>query len=162
MDQQRLQVAQVLSTPDQGRYSAKEPPTVPNLKLFDADGRPHEGSAGGVHFSIDYRADGRTVNTFDDGTVIQYDSGGRVTRQETPDGTVYSRFDSQGRPTAGSTPDDVGTVRPVSPSITRPTAAPSFVIPTARPPRSIPRVGLSSRRVPTVPSIPTLTQADDR
>ncbi|MDQ0369985.1 hypothetical protein [Catenuloplanes indicus] len=79
------------------------------LEAFDADGRPHEGStSSGVHFDIEYRADGRTVHSFDDGTVVQYDQGGRVTRQETPDGTVYSRFDSQGRPTAGTAPDRDG------------------------------------------------------
>jgi YD repeat-containing protein len=75
------------------------------LESFDSFGRPHEGIQNHAHYRIDYGANGRVVNTFDDGTVIEYDAAGRITREETPDGTVYDNFDDQGRAIGGSSPD---------------------------------------------------------
>ncbi|MFY1672107.1 hypothetical protein ACN27G_19400 [Plantactinospora sp. WMMB334] len=68
---------------------------------FDSLGRPHEGTTGGLHFAISYRADGSTVTSYDDGSSTEHDASGSIVRQTTADGVEYAAFDSLGRPQSG-------------------------------------------------------------
>ncbi|MFG1610434.1 hypothetical protein, partial [Actinoplanes sp. NPDC049265] len=48
------------------------------------------------------------TETLPDGSKVEYDSAGKVTRQVTPDGTVFDRFDGDGRPAHATVPASNG------------------------------------------------------
>ncbi|WP_422747573.1 RHS repeat domain-containing protein [Micromonospora sp. WMMD1219] len=77
---------------------------------FDGEGRPTQGTTPGVDgqpaqdVTISYGGDGSSTWTYGDGTRVQRDVDGDITRQVTADGAVFDRFDGEGRPTHGTTP----------------------------------------------------------
>ncbi|MEU4398204.1 RHS repeat domain-containing protein, partial [Micromonospora orduensis] len=77
---------------------------------FTADGRPTHGSVPGVDgqspqaVDISYGGDGSSTWTYADGTRVDRDAAGDITREITSDGASFDRFTADGRPTHGSVP----------------------------------------------------------
>lgn len=98
-----------VETDSGGHVVRQVTPDGTTFTSFDGTGRPTAGVlAGGGGFTIRYDARGDAIQTFDDGTVVQTDPNGRVIREVTPDGTVFTSFDGSGRPTAGTSASGQG------------------------------------------------------
>ncbi|MFG1893040.1 hypothetical protein ACGFIP_03305, partial [Micromonospora zamorensis] len=81
---------------------------LPDGTVFDgftADGKPTHGTLpGNQDVSITYGGDGSSTWTYADGTSVDRNAAGDVTRQVTADGASFDGFTSDGRPTHGTVP----------------------------------------------------------
>ncbi|MET7704710.1 hypothetical protein, partial [Micromonospora sp. NPDC005413] len=81
---------------------------------FTADGRPTHGSVPGADgqpaqaVDITYGGDGSSSWTYADGTRVERDAAGDLTREVTSDGALFDRFTADGRPTHGTVPGQDG------------------------------------------------------
>ncbi|MEO3770653.1 hypothetical protein [Micromonospora sp. B9E7] len=76
---------------------------------FDSQNRPtHASVPGSGDVTISYAANGGSTWSFDNGTRVERDAAGTITRETTSDGIVFDRFDSSGRPIHGSVPGGDG------------------------------------------------------
>ncbi|MBQ1040883.1 hypothetical protein, partial [Micromonospora sp. C81] len=77
---------------------------------FTADGRPTHGTVPGADgqpaqdVSIAYGGDGSSTWSYADGTSVDRNAAGDVTRQVTADGALFDGFTADGRPTHGTLP----------------------------------------------------------
>ncbi|WP_328373193.1 hypothetical protein [Micromonospora zamorensis] len=81
---------------------------------FDGDGKPTHGTVPGTDgqpaqdVSIAYGADGSSTWTYADGTKVDRDAAGDVTREVSADGATFDRFNADGKPTHGTVPGSDG------------------------------------------------------
>ncbi|SCG57366.1 beta strand repeat-containing protein [Micromonospora zamorensis] len=81
---------------------------------FTADGRPTHGTVPGADgrpaqdVSIAYGGDGSSTWTYADGTTVDRNAAGDVTREVTADGVTFDRFTPEGKPTHGTVPGSDG------------------------------------------------------
>ncbi|MFC8297382.1 hypothetical protein [Micromonospora orduensis] len=81
---------------------------------FTADGRPTHGTVPGTDgqppqsVDITYGGDGSSTWTYADGTKVDRDAAGDITREITSDGASFDRFTADGRPTHGTVPGTDG------------------------------------------------------
>ncbi|NGM15658.1 hypothetical protein [Verrucosispora sioxanthis] len=81
--------------------------TTADGAVFDAfttDGRPTRGTIDGQQVDISYGGDGSSTYRFADGSMVERNAAGDLTRQGTADGAVFDRFTADGRPTHGTLP----------------------------------------------------------
>ncbi|MGC4783573.1 hypothetical protein ACLQ3A_18290, partial [Micromonospora zamorensis] len=77
---------------------------------FTADGKPTHGTVPGSDgqpaqdVSITYGPDGSSTWTYADGTTVDRNAAGDVTREVSPDGATFDRFNGDGKPTHGTVP----------------------------------------------------------
>ncbi|MET8280538.1 hypothetical protein [Micromonospora sp. NPDC005174] len=72
---------------------------------FDSQGRPtHATMPGPGDVTVSYTSNGASTWSYADGTRVQRNADGAITRETTSDGTVFDRFDSDGRPVHGRVP----------------------------------------------------------
>ncbi|MET8233671.1 hypothetical protein ABZS77_23665 [Micromonospora sp. NPDC005298] len=84
-------------------------PDGASFDQFTADGRPTHGTLpGNQEVSIAYGRDGSSTWSYADGTTVDRDAAGDVTRQVTADGASFDRFTADGRPTHGMVPGSDG------------------------------------------------------
>ncbi|MFG2041284.1 hypothetical protein, partial [Dactylosporangium sp. NPDC048998] len=106
---EKLDDGTVLETDPGGKPIREVTPDGTTYTSFDDRGRPTGGvSANGSQFTLSYDAQGDVFETFDNGTVLETDPGGKPIREVAPDGTTYTSFDGGGRPTSGVTASGIG------------------------------------------------------
>ncbi|MBQ0982932.1 hypothetical protein, partial [Micromonospora sp. M61] len=81
---------------------------------FDGDGKPTHGTVPGSDgqpaqaVDIAYGGDGSSTWTYADGTKVDRNAAGDVTREVSADGATFDRFTPEGKPTHGTVPGTDG------------------------------------------------------
>ncbi|MET8232283.1 hypothetical protein ABZS77_16600, partial [Micromonospora sp. NPDC005298] len=92
----------VVNYDSDGRPVRQQLPDGTVFDGFTADGRPTHGILpGNQEVSIVYGRDGSSIWSYADGTLVDRDAAGDVTRQVTADGASFDGFTADGRPTHG-------------------------------------------------------------
>ncbi|MGC4852143.1 WXG100 family type VII secretion target [Micromonospora sp. DT4] len=72
---------------------------------FDSENRPtHATMPGSGDVTISYTSNGASTWSYADGTSVERNAAGAITRETTSDGIVYDRFDADGRAVHGRVP----------------------------------------------------------
>ncbi|MFE9191944.1 hypothetical protein ACFYL6_20270, partial [Micromonospora sp. NPDC007208] len=76
---------------------------------FDSENRPtHATVPGSGDVTISYTSDGGSAWSYANGTHVERNAAGAITRETTSDGIVFDRFDSDNRPVHGRVPREDG------------------------------------------------------